>query len=210
VQAREVSFAVGQTFYPAINLGSKTQLVACSFDKPAIWSPRLNPDAKGTGKVCFELEDLPVPVDPQPVASRLKDAKATHIFFVNEGAGLYGASSAFQTLMRWDPQFRYEVTPPAQLTLSREGVAAEDAPRIGLRFLATPTGGELEFVGLSGDVPRKLDRQTVAIDASRAFPFTLNADGAKIEVLALKDDVLAYRVKAGMPAGLGFVVNLPE
>lgn len=210
VQAREVTFTAGQTFYPAINLGSQTKLVACSFDKPVVWTPRLNPDAKGSGKVCFELADLAVPVDPIVVSWGLKDASATQIFFVNEGAGLYPSASAFQTLMRWDPSFRYEVSPPARLKLSRGGAVADGGPRIGLRFLATGKGGTLEFVGLTGEVPGKLDREPVVIAADTVFPVTVDADGAQIELLALTDGVLAYRVKAGFPPDLGFVVNLPQ
>ncbi len=208
VQARSVELTEGLKFYPALNVGKETALVACSFDRPAEWVPRLNPGAKGTGKVCFELEKIEGEIDLDNVEENLGDRSSTTFFFVSDTVGVGDQSGPYQKLFRWDQHMTYEVTEPARFKAA-EAEGTSGAPDLALRFIATDEGGQLEPVYMSGNQPAETQNDPVMIKAEQEFPVTLEYDGASIEVLALTDGVLAYRILSGFVSGEAYVMDLP-
>ncbi|KDA04499.1 hypothetical protein [Hyphomonas oceanitis] len=211
VQARSVELTEGLTFYPAVSVGKENALVACSFDRPAEWTPRLNPGAKGSGKVCFVLEKIAGKIDLSKVAQDLGARSSSVFFFVSDNIGVSAASGPYQKLFRWDPQLTYEVSEPARFRAIESTVSEKSGmPNIALRFLSTEDGAQIKPVYLSGDQPVPIQADPVVIKADQAFPTRIKYDGAEIEILALKEGVLAYRILSGFATGAAFVMDLPE
>jgi hypothetical protein len=211
VQARTVDLKAGLKFFPAINVGSETALVLCSFDRPAVWSPRLNPNAKGTGRVCFRFEELKTPADDVDAALGSGVRSSSVFFFVSDGIGLSQTTTAFRKIERWDPQLTYKVTEPARFRPLPQGDAdTEGAPLVALRFVVTAEGAQLEPIYLAGNQPMPVKEQPIVIKADQVFPAKIEHDGAEIELLALKDGVLAYRVLSGFATDSTFLMDLPS
>lgn len=211
VQARTVDLQAGLKFFPAINVGSETALVMCSFDRPAVWTPRLNPGAKGSGRVCFRMEDLEPPVDPATVSLGDGIRSSSVFFFVSDGFGLTESTTAYRMIARWDPQLTYKVTEPARFRpLSAEDANTDGAPSLALRFVVTAEGAQIEPIYLAGNQPIPLEEKPIAIKAVDVFPKTIEYDGATIELMALKDGVLAYRLLSGFSTEGAFLMDLPS
>tara|TARA_R110001592_G_scaffold4743_1_gene26476 strand:+ start:1539 stop:2450 length:912 start_codon:yes stop_codon:yes gene_type:complete len=210
VQARSVELTEGLAFYPAISVGKETALVACSFDRPAEWVPRLNPGAKGKGKVCFELEKIAGKIDLSHVEQELGGHSSSVFFFVSESIGVADPSGPYQKLFRWDPQLTYEVSEPARFrTAAPTDSEKSGTPNIALRFIATEDGGQIEPVYLSGNQPSDIHADPIVIQAGKGFPMKVKYNGAEIEILALKEGVLAYRVLSGFATDSAYIMDLP-
>jgi hypothetical protein len=211
VQARTVDLQAGLKFFPAINLGSETALVLCSFERPSVWTPRLNPGAKGSGRVCFRMEDLKAPIDPAKVSLGDSVRSSSVFFFVTDGFGLMESTTAYRMIARWDPQLTYKVTEPARFRpLPVEDASADGAPNLALRFVVTAEGARLEPVYLAGNQPMPMKDAPITIKADEVFPKQITFDGATIELMALKDGVLAYRLLSGFSTEGAFLMDLPS
>ncbi|MCR9130599.1 MAG: hypothetical protein NXI12_13860 [Alphaproteobacteria bacterium] len=216
VQARTVEFTRGMGFYPALSVGSRTELAACSYDRPATWVPRLNPGASAQGKICFilnELDAAPGDEDDQieraEAALRDGELSSSTFFFVSEGVGM-GVSSQYQRLARWDPQLTYRVVEPARFSIDRSPAADPSAPSLALRYVDTAQGALIEPVYLINGQPAAINGKGRVISADQTFPTVIEVEGARIEVLALVDRALAYRVLSGLPASNAAVLDLPQ
>ncbi|KCZ90027.1 hypothetical protein [Hyphomonas johnsonii] len=211
VQARSVELTEGLAFYPAISFGKENALVACSFDRPAVWTPRLNPGASGQGKVCFELEKIAGKIDFSQVGQGLGGRSSSVFFFVSDRLGFAEPSGPYEKLFRWDPQLTYEVSEPARFrTMTPTESAKSRTPNIALRFISTEAGGQIKPVYLAGDQPVGVQADPIVIGADQDFPIKIRYDGADIEILALKEGVLAYRVLSGFTTGATYILDLPE
>lgn len=217
VQARTVSFTRGMTFYPVISVGSRTELAACSFDRPATWTPRLNQSASGQGKICFILEDLGArsgnrggAINPGDLDLGDTELTATHFFFVSEGVGLSSNSSPYQQLARWDPQLTYAVVEPARFSVDRATVGAANAPSLALRYVVTGSGGLIEPVYVIDGQASPMVGPAYLIDREQVFPVVIDINGARLELLAVVERVLAYRILSGLPANRAAVLDLPQ
>lgn len=210
VQARTVNLKQGLRFFPAINIGSETAFVLCSFERPATWTPRLNPGAKGSGRVCFRMETLKTALDPVDTSEHSGVRSSSEFFFVSDGFGLTDQVTAFRKIERWDPQLTYKVTEPARFRpLAADDVGVAGAPVVALRFVVTAESAQLEPVYLAGNQPMSVREKPIVIKADQDFPSTVEYDGAKVEILALKDGVLAYRVLKGFATDGSFLMDLP-
>ncbi|MEQ9315355.1 MAG: hypothetical protein RLN72_05840 [Henriciella sp.] len=210
VQARTVELNEGMTFYPALNIGSRNELVACSFDRPAEWTPRLNPGAKGSGKVCFILDDLGDKVEVGSFDPELTDNTSSTFFFVADGVGVTTQSTPYQRMFRWDPQLTYTVTEPARFSLSGTEAPDASAPQIGLRYVSTAKDAQIEPVYLIEGQPNRTIADPFVIAPDAKFPLRTKIAGAEIELLALKDGVLAYRILSGVSPGAFQILDLPQ
>lgn len=217
VQARTVSFTRDMTFYPVISVGSRTELAACSFDRPATWTPRLNQSASGQGKICFILEDLGArsgnrggAISPGDLELGDTELTATHFFFVSEGVGLSSNSSPYQQLARWDPQLTYAVVEPARFSVDRATIGAANAPSLALRYVGTPSGGLIEPVYIIDGRASQMRAAGYVVGNGQVFPATVTVNGAQLELLAVVDGVLAYRILSGFPANQAAVLDLPQ
>lgn len=209
VQARTVELTAGLAFYPALSVGSRNELVACSFERPATWVPRLNPGAAGSGKVCFILETLQD--GALATATRVGDWTSSTFFFVSDSVGVAPQSGPYQRLFRWDPHLTYSVTEPARFSAARSpDVSDPSAPALGLRYVVGPAGSLIEQVYLVSGQPRATTTTPIRLNPQQRFPVRVSLAGAEIELLALESDVLAYRILSGFPEGASRVMDLPE
>lgn len=213
VSKRTVDLSAGMKFYSAINIGMTDAIVACSFERPMFIVPRLNPGNTGTAKVCFHLETLDQINSLNAIDTGEGSWTSSSFFMVNEDFMLAtGPSGPYQRLMSWEPNlFTYETNEPARFRPATADEREEfGSSEIGLRFVSDDKGGELNVVYFSGSQPVDISGDPVAIKASDSFPKTVTIRGAEIELLALTDGVLAYRVLSGFASDLAFVLNLPE
>lgn len=212
VQERSLDLTKGDTFYLALNVGEQTALVACSHGRPVTWVPRLNPGASAQGKMCFELEPIEGEVDLDALNVASDTYTSDQFFFVADGAFVAtGEANPYQLLSRWDPQFIYSVAPAAILEVTNApSVDVASKPKLALRFIYTDTGSQIEPVYMTDGRPSPLEGEAISIASTDEFPKTIEYDGAKIELLALEDGVLAYRVLAGFETGRAYIMDLPE
>lgn len=211
VQERTLDLTAGDGFYAAVNLGQYPALVACSAGRPAVHIPRLNPGAQASGKICFELEAYDENVDLDSASLDQETYTTDRFFFVTDGVyGLSEAAGTYNKMTRWDQQLIYNVAPAARLVHKGDAEATEDAPALALRFVVTAEGASLEPVYTTTNQPLPMTKEKIAIDPTASFPRTVEYDGAQIELLALTDDVLAYRILAGFDTANSFVMDLPE
>lgn len=213
VQERKLNLTKGEMFYGAVSLGQRPALVACSAARPATVIPRLNPGAQGSGKICFELELIEDEIDSDTSFTLDEETYASdEFFFVADGVyAITGEASSYQKLARWDPQFIYKVTPPAELRRTTDPVSAEKTPpELGLRYIYANGKAQLEPVYVADDLPTETRKDPIEIDLTQDFPTTIEFDGAKIEVLAITDGVLAYRLLKGFDTTNTFIMDLPE
>lgn len=212
VQERKLDLKKGEIFYGAVNVGQKTALVACSQGRPATHIPRLNPGAQASGKICLEIEPVEGKIDLSTVALDKEVYSSDQFFFVVDGAlALTGDAGPFQKLTRWDQQFIYTVKPPAELRRIEGGVPTNKAaPELGLRYIYANGEAQLEPIYVADDLPVETQEETIKIDQTQGFPIMIEHDGAKIELLAITDGVLAYRVLSGFETSTKFVMDLPD
>ena len=206
VSKRTVELEGGLEFYSGLKVGDSLSTVACSF-------ARLNPGNKGNAKVCFIFESLDEKADVRSIDIN-NSALTSSTFFVANEDFLAGAdpSGPYQRLMLWEPNlFTYKTTEPAQFRpANEEERIAKNRPDVGLRFRLSAKGGILDVVYLSGNKPNEVQGEPVTFEATDAFPQTVEVRGAKIELLALQDGILAYRILTGFDDGKVFIMNMPE
>ena len=212
VQERKLNLNKGEIFYGAVNVGQETALVACSHGRPATHIPRLNPGAQANGKICFELEPIEGKIDLETMKLDKDVYTSDQFFFVVDGAfAITEEAGPFQKLARWDPQFIYTVSPPAELRRTAEAVPTnKTAPELGLRYIYANGEAQLEPVYVADDLPSETAEENIKIDQTQDFPFVIEHDGAEIELLAITDGVLAYRILSGFETKNTFVMDLPE
>lgn len=199
-QDRKLEAQPGQKYFPALTFGEVRSIAACSFDSPVLAIPRLAPSNQGYIKMCFEIADLPVDFDVDTLDLDRTDWVSSKLYVVVPPNGLASGTS-FQAMSRWDPHVSYNTVSPVRFTRQRaEAVTGEGARTAGLRFVVSPTGPQLETAFMAGNEPRKTTKDPVEIDAAKGFPQTLEFDSANVEVLALTDGVLAYRIISANPA----------
>ena len=212
VAKRSVEFEAGQTYYTVVNVGSTTALAACSFDRPFVHTPRLNPGATGNFKVCFIFESAKKDQIDETIKA-LPDLTSSRFFMANDNGALGSPSTAFQKLYRWEPGvLTYNTTEPAKFRIATEAEAANapEGPPIGLRFTYADGKGQIEKVFLSESLAVEMDADSISVKPEDAFPKTVSLSGADIELLALKDGVLAYRILSGFDADQKFIVDFAE
>ena len=194
VQDRKLELKAGQKYYPVITLGEARSISVCSFDRPLLAIPRLAPGNQGYIKLCFKISDLPEDFKPSTLAFDNLDWTASEFYPVVEQIGATGRSS-YQSLSRWDPHVSYRTVEPARFRKQPVSAGSEsDARASVVRFVISPTGPQLETAYTAGDAPRKTQKEPVPIDTSKPFPQTFELAGGNIEILALTDGVLAYRI----------------
>lgn len=210
VAERSIEIVPGLKFYTGINVGSETALVACSFQRPVRIVPRLNPGNSGTAKFCFRMDDLPKDVKLTAIPPSASRTSSTFFVVSEDYSVASGPSGPYQRVMRWEPNlFTYKTVEPARFRPATDAERAEFAAfDVALRFKATKTGGELELVYISNGTPSPLDGEPLAFSASDDFPKTVKLRGAEIELLALTDGVLAYRVVSGFTTDDAFILDL--
>lgn len=212
VQERKLELNEGDLFYAALNVGQETAKVACSLGRPALTIPRLNPGASASMKICFELEAIEGDIEPDTINKIEDDYSTDRFFYVADGYyGITEQSGPYQKLSRWDPQFIYNVSPAAELVrLEEDTETKSDAPQLALRFVMSQTEASLEPIYLVDDLPVELDDDDIIIDTEAGFPQTIKHDGASIELLALEEGVLAYRIVNGFDRSRNFIMDMPE
>lgn len=212
VAERSIEISPGMRFYAGVNVGSETATVACSFTRPVQITPRLNPGNKGTAKFCFRMDDLPegAKLDSLPPLTKLSSST---FFVVTENFNQQsGPSGSFQSMMRWEPNlFTYKTVEPARFRPATDTELTDIATtEIALRYKSTTDGGELEAVYIANGSPQPLESKTVAFAATDRFPRTVHVRGAEVELLALTNGVLAYRLRAGFSPDRAFILDLPQ
>ncbi|MAK60439.1 MAG: hypothetical protein CMK09_05630 [Ponticaulis sp.] len=213
VSKRTVDLSAGLRFYTAINLGLKNSVVACSFERPMFVVPRLNPGNTGTAKVCFHLDPLADTDGLDAVDTGEVSKTSSSFFVVNENFVLNpNESGPYRSLMSWEPDlFTYQTNEPARFRPATDEERAEfGSSEIGLRYKAENEKGELSVVYISANQPLEISAEPVTFSASDSFPKIVTIRGAEIELLALTDGVLAYRVLSGFTPDKAFILDLPE
>ena len=213
VSKRTVEITEGMKFYTALNIGSETSMVACSFERPVKSVARLNPSAVGHEKLCFTLVTLEDKVDPDDI-KRDPETLTSSTFYVASGpiGANLGPPGPYQKLYRWEPNlFTYQTTEPARFKkLDADAERGETGPDVAVRFTATPDGGELQRVYITGSQVKATAGEPVLIKPDMTFPAVSKVGGAEIELLALNDGVLAYRILSGFDDQAVYFIDLPE
>lgn len=211
VQKRTLDLNAGETFYAAVNLGQEQALVACSVGRPAIHIPRLNPGAQASGKICLELEPLEGEINIDELSLDEDVYTSDQFFFVVDGAfAITEEANPYQKLTRWDQQFIYTVAPAATLRkIDKTIEGSGDAPSVALRYINSAEGPQLEPVYVTDTQPIETQALAIKIDPDGEFPTIVEYDGAKIELLALNEGVLAYRVLNGFEGEGAYIMDLP-
>ena len=198
-QDRELEAKAGQKFYPVVTLGQVRSISACSFDRPILAIPKLAEGNKGYLKMCFQMAELPEKFKVETIDLDGIDWVSSEFFEVVESIGSTNRSS-FQSLSRWEPQKIHKTKEPARFTRQTSVMPTGDQGRTSaLRFIVSPTGPQLETAYMAGTEPRKTTADPVPIDVDKGFPQTLEFAGGNVELLALTDGVLAYRVISSTP-----------
>jgi len=196
---RELEAKAGQKFYPVVTLGQVRSISACSFDRPILAIPKLAEGNKGYLKMCFQMAELPEKFKVETIDLDGIDWVSSEFFEVVESIGSTSRSS-FQSLSRWEPQKIHKTKEPARFTRQTSVMPTGDQGRTSaLRFIVSPTGPQLETAYMAGTEPRKTTADPVPIDVDKGFPQTLEFAGGNVELLALTDGVLAYRVISSTP-----------
>jgi len=208
VQDRKLELKSGQKYFPVVTFGEAPSISACSFDRPLLAIPRLAPGNQGYIKLCFKITDLPEDFKPSTLAFDNIDWVSSEFYAVVEPIGATGRSS-YQSLSRWDPHVSSRTVEPARFRKqAATPVSGREARQSAVRFVMSPTGPQLETAYMAGDEPRKTQKEPVAIDTAKPFPQTVELAGGTIELLALTDGVLAYRIVSAESQDRQIVMDL--
>lgn len=212
VQKRTLDLNAGENFYVAVNLGQEPALVACSVGRPATHIPQLNPGAQASGKVCFELDPIEGEFNIDELSLDEDIYTSDQFFFVVDGAfAITHEANPYQKLTRWDPQFIYTVAPAATLRKVDTAIkGSDDAPSVALRYINSAEGAHLEPVYVTDAQAVETQADTIKINQDGEFPTIVEHDGARIELLALIEGVLAYRVLNGFDVEGPYIMDLPD
>jgi len=204
----------GLRLYPAFRIGSTRTTAVCSVDNVTTGESNLGGTAPPF-PVCLDLPDgalFPVragattPANTQPVGGSLwlrNGAVAqTGFIYPNLLRGEYASGPQGQM---------FTLSEPARLRVVEPKPGTPDFQmRLALRYTTDSSGARLETIYLSGTGQLKTTRKDVPLSPAGDLPRTINVSGAAIQILAIKDGVLAYRVVRNFPSDHYVVSNLPE
>lgn len=201
----------GLTLYPALRVGQGGRYVVCSVDAVTTHQGGMGPAANFP--ICLELADSAIlvvgPGQPAP-------DNATAIggsLWLAEGAA---SSSGFvyspggEFAQGWEGA-NFKLTEPARLSVTTaQPTDANGSPiRIGLRYMSDSAGARLESIYIAGEQHLRLQRDPVQILPGDTYPRIVETGGAAVELLAIRDNVLAYRVRRNFPSDRFVISNLP-
>jgi hypothetical protein len=202
----------GQLFYPAVRVGDVSGMVICSVADVTTYSGGFS-GPRSAFPVCLDMpkdsltRKAPTTPEPSDAAALgaglwLKNGAAAStgfIYFDLQGSLAKGAEGPNFTLA--EPA---RIQPAGTLT-----EASPTAPKIAIRYLADDKGARLSSVYLVGEQVLTTERKDVPLPAAEKLPQTLTIAGAVVELLAVTDGVLAYRIKQGFPSDTGAIADLP-
>jgi hypothetical protein len=200
----------GLALFPALRVGKVRSMVVCSVEGVApheggVPQPQPFP-------ICLEppqgaLVSVVPSVTALPDATQLggtlwlRNGAVAQTGFVNWGAaGEYAVG---------DEGPSFTLNEPARLRAST-GPAAATILKIALRYMADGSGQRLETIYITGEQQAKTSRPDVVLSHTDAFPRTVEASGAVVEILALHANILAYRVRRNFPTDRTIVADLPD
>lgn len=204
----------GLRLYPAFRIGRVRTTAVCSVENVTTGESNLG----GTSPpfpVCLDLPNgalfaVPTgaqpPVNAKPVGGSLwlKNGATAPTGFVYpnliKGEYAKGPQGPLFTLVE-----------PARLRVAEpQPGTPESRIRLALRYTTDSSGARLETIYLSGSEQLKTTWADVPLSATGPLPRTVEVSGAAIEILAIKDGVLAYRVVRDFPSDRIVVSDLPE
>jgi hypothetical protein len=201
----------GLTVYPALRVGKGGRYVACSVEAVTTHQGGLGPAQNFP--ICFELADSAVvlvrPGEPAPDKATaiggslwLLDGAQSHSGFVYAPGGEYAQG--------WEGA-NFTLTEPARLSVAttQPSDTSGSPIRIGLRYMSDGAGARLESIYISGEQHLRLQRDPVQILPGDTYPRVVETGGAVVELLAIRDNVLAYRVRRNFPSDRFVISNLP-
>jgi hypothetical protein len=203
----------GLRFYPAYRVGKARTTAVCSVDNVA--TGESNFGGSVSFPVCLDLPNgalfaVPTgaqpPVNAKPVGGSLwlKNGATAPTGFVYpnliKGEYAKGPQGPLFTLAE-----------PARLRVAEpQSGTPESRIRLALRYTTDSSGARLETIYLSGSEQLKTTWADVPLSETGNLPRTIEVSGAAIEILAIKDGVLAYRVVRNFPSDRIVVSDLPE
>jgi hypothetical protein len=205
----------GLRLYPALRTAEGGRHALCSAETVAYATGGLTNENTPRQSICFVLAnetirrapaDAPHPVNATPIGGALwlaDDAEATTGFLHFSGGAYARGVEAFPFSLEAPARFR--------VASADDGDAEASALQVGISYKVLKTGfGQLQAVYITGEQQLALRDAPVAISTSDAFPRVVTIRGASIEVLALQDGVLAYRVRQGFPSDRWAITDLTE
>lgn len=204
----------GLGLYPAFRVGSARTSAVCSTDSVTTGESNLG-GVSPLFPVCLDLPDgalfavppgAPAPANAKPVGGSLWLANGavaqTGFVYLNLMKGEFAKGSQ-------GPMFA--LSEPARLRVAEPKPGAPDSQiRLALRYTTDSSGARLETIYLSGNEQLKTTRDPVPLSPTGVLPRTIDVSGGAIEILAIKDGVLAYRVVRNFPSDRYVVSDLPE
>lgn len=204
----------GLRLYPAFRIGSTRTTAVCSIDNVTTGESNLGGVAPPF-PVCLDVPDgalfavragAPTPANATSVGGSLwlKNGAVAQTGFIypNLLRGEYASGPQGQMFTLSEPA-RLRVVGPKPGT-------PESEMKLALRYTTDSSGARLETIYLSGTGQLKTTRPDVPLSPTGDLPRTISVSGAAIELLAIKDGVLAYRVVRNFPSDHYVVSNLPE
>jgi hypothetical protein len=204
----------GLRLYPGFRVGGAKTSAVCSADNVTTGESNLG-GVSPLFAVCLDLPDgalfavppgAPAPANAKPVGGSLWLANGavaqTGFVYLNLMKGEYAKGSQ-------GPLFA--LSEPARLRVAEPKPGAPDSQiGLALRYTTDSSGARLETIYLSGSEQLKTTRDAVPLSPIGVLPRTIDVSGAMIEILAIKDGVLAYRVVRNFPSDRYVVSDLPE
>jgi hypothetical protein len=204
----------GLRFYPVFRVGSAKSTAVCSDDNVTTGQS----DFGGTSPqfpVCLDLPagvlfavppGAPAPANAKPLGGSLwlRNGAVAQTGFIYPNIVRGGFASGPQGQM-------FTLTEPARLHVAEpKPGASESQMKLGLRYTTDSSGARLETIYFSGSWQLETTRPDVPLSSTDVLPRTINVFGATIELLAIKDGVLAYRVVRNFSSDRYVVSNLLE
>ncbi|MAK60437.1 MAG: hypothetical protein CMK09_05620 [Ponticaulis sp.] len=209
MQRREVSFSAGDIYFEAIDVAEQLNVVACSTKQPVHIIPRLAPDNSMHFKACFLLEPLDDEIKLDDIQVAVTDFTSSQWFWVSGSVINTDFEAPFQALTYWPIDHIFDVNEPARFkVMDGEHPKTGKATRVGLRFVSEGDTFTLQPVYTSDGIPANTDADPIEVDPEGEFPRTVEFREAKIELLALTGNTLAYRVLSGFSADRRYIMDL--
>ncbi len=211
LQSREVTFNEGDVYFQAIDAADQLNLVACSTHEPVKLTRYLAKDTPTYLKLCFVLEPLSGDVKLNDIKTDRESFSSSQFFFVTAPSSFNDFGAPYQALTYWPIDHILETTEPARFKLlDADADASEKPTTVAVRFLKDGGKYSLEPVYSTGQASSVMRHEPVLIDPSETFPKTVKLQEAEIELLALTDDTLAYRILSGFSPDRTYILDLPE
>lgn len=211
VQRREFAFNEGDVYFQAIDAADTLNLVACSTNEPVRLIPKLNQHAVLDLKACFILGGIGDKVDLDNIKTDGASFSSSQFFWVSGSVINNDFTAPYQALTYWPIEHIFEVSEPARFrVLEDEDIPAARKTSIGLRFMKEGDGYQLEPIYISDSAPSNTQHDPITIDASDTFPRKVTFQEAEIELLALTEDTLAYRILSGFSTDRRYILDLSQ